>query len=324
MNELSERHSNPLIGKSVEDSISSNKPRMTPDEVLSKLLQRTRPSVHDKTAQEREYQCVDCKDRGSHTIVRGGERYVELCHCRLEKRTAVRFNKARIPFEYWNVQLPITDRVLTIAHVDIKNGITKAIDINRFLEQYLEHLDENIKKRVNLLLCGNNGSGKTLASMIIAREGVLRGYSCYYITMSRYLNLRHQFNDEESLRKVNEIMDVDILVLDDVGKEFYLGKGSWTYSQIEDLFRYRFSKDAITILTSNFNLMADNGFESEYGVSDSDALSPLEKVYLASIRSLLKSSCLCLELIIDSDYRQGRYSQLWETFDLAKLEVREL
>ena len=126
--------------------------------------------VHRPEEDTGEYKCPKCRDRLGWTVQENGHRYWVHCQCRERKILEAKFRKARIPYEYWDIKLPISDTVETFAHRDVIKEEIYQIDINKFLTHYINTLPNQISTRKNLLLFGNNGSGE-----INGEHGYLHG-----------------------------------------------------------------------------------------------------------------------------------------------------
>lgn len=267
---------------------------------------RSQESVGDET-------CPECHGRGGRTVVdsQTGQRVWISCVCREQRIIRLKAQNAGIPSEYLEVSLPLSDEIDAFAYLDITRDAIRQININKFLEQYVTDLDRHIRERRSVLMFGNNGSGKTSASVYIALNALRSGYSVKYITLRRFLNQKMNYSDPEALEEAERVRDVDVLVLDDIGKEFHSASSVRVLVEIEELLRHRFSRDGITILTSNFN-----PFSEEMMVTGS-----VEKVHQESILSLITAHCLCLAIIIREDYRRELGRRLWEGLNLERMGV---
>lgn len=113
---------------------------------------------------------------------------------------------------------------------------------------YIDHLDENIREGVGLILIGENGSGKSAAASIISKEVMCRGASVLFIeeaVLIRKTIEREDFNDEMSFMERAE--GVDLLILDDVG----LSAKSDNLHLTEELVKFRLHRNRSLILTTN-------------------------------------------------------------------------
>jgi DNA replication protein DnaC len=132
---------------------------------------------------------------------------------------------------------------------------------------------------------GGPGQGKTTLAAAIIQEA-MRTFSldvfelnavrpCYFITYASLIDLKGETMDDsvdEAKRNLylgimgdhpDEIRNVKILVLDDVGNEHVSGSG-WNKSMLHHLLRSRFNKGLPTIVTSNILV---EGWIDKYGAA---------------------------------------------------------
>lgn len=305
--------------KNCENGHSHDTPESSMHDTLSAMLKKIEGRIAELEAKPRPQKetspqdtCPDCNGRGGRTVVTNKNVHVWVhCHCHLRQVFRAKLKNAGIPFEYWDFELPLVEEVEAYACLDIKKDEVAEIDINAFLESYTDKLTENMRTQKNVLLFGNNGSGKTFASVIILKEAIRRGYTAKYTTMKRYLNQKFNYKDEEAVAEAELCREVDVLLLDDIGKEFHSNSGIAALVEIEDLLRYRFTQKKITILTSNYNPF-DNHPKG----------SSVEAVHQQSILSLLSAYCLPLYVLIGEDYRLEVGRKLWSGFDIKAMEVK--
>lgn len=261
--------------------------------------------------QKRGQVCPLCNGREGRTVVAdSGHRSWVPCECRERRLLRLKAQNAGIPSEFLDLKLPLSSDIAAFAYLDVSVDKAVQIDINQFLTQYVENLEQHMRDRRSLLLFGNNGSGKTSSSMFIALNAIRKGKSVKYITLRRFLNQKHNYSDPDAIEEAEYVRDVDVLVLDDIGKEFHGGSALRALVEMEELLRYRFSRDGITILTSNFNPFADE-FEGD-GVA---------RVHHESILSLMMAHCLPVAVIITEDYRRELARRLWDGLDITSMEV---
>lgn len=328
MSEPQARHFPPQIGKP-SVNVCNEKPKQDEREdgdfgeerrLLEALLQQI-PDIAKKrrsrfpkplVLNKKEGQvCRLCGGREGRTIVsESGHRHWVPCECREERILRLKAKNAGIPSEFLNMSLPLSQDIAAFAYLDITTDEATQIDINQFLSQYVENLEQHMHDRRSLLLFGNNGSGKTSSSMFVALNAIRKGKTARYITLRRFLNQKFNFSDPEAMEEVEYVRDVDVLVLDDIGKEFHGGSALRALVEMEELLRHRFSRDGITILTSNFN-----PFSVEFEVEG------VARVHHESILSLMLANCLPLAVIITEDYRRELARRLWDGLDIASMEV---
>jgi DNA replication protein DnaC len=129
-----------------------------------------------------------------------------------------------------------------------------------------------------ILYVGPPGVGKTFLSMMCARAAVDNGFPTLCYTMENYIELIKRGYTLEKMSEQAEVPEwylnfrrqqyirtkVQVLVLDDVGKEY--GKDNrWAQSQFNYLFRHRWNNGLCTILTSNIPV-------PEWGVQYSESM----------------------------------------------------
>jgi len=119
--------------------------------------------------------------------------------------------------------------------------------------EYLRSIDKKLDDGTGLILWGANGTGKTAASVVIAKVARSTGASVLFITAEsfRQATLDNEKFDDGLLVK-DRALEVDVLVLDDLGKE-HSGDSTWAERTIENLVRVRSSKKRTTIVTTNLN-----------------------------------------------------------------------
>lgn len=120
--------------------------------------------------------------------------------------------------------------------------------------EYIHRLDEMLDGGIGLLLWGEKGRGKSSASAVIAKETRRRGHTVLYIeseALVTSIRMRLTFDEAESVEE--RARSVDLLVLDDFGKE-YRDEGGMNEKKLESLIRGRVAAERTTILSSNMTL----------------------------------------------------------------------
>ncbi len=86
-----------------------------------------------------------------------------------------------------------------------------------------DEIEVKVKTQGNYLFIGDAGTGKTVNAIWLARQALLQGKTARFMTATECLN---KMNDNQLSNKslFNEILDCDLLVLDDLGREKYTEK----------------------------------------------------------------------------------------------------
>ncbi len=146
--------------------------------------------------------------------------------------------KANIPVKYWDYGL---------------KDLTWCPSAIEKIKKYTDKLDEVHKKGIGLFLYGNNGLGKSLAAAIVLKEALQNGYTARWSMLSELLSLSSDGVYDKDAREEfrNEILEVDFLVVDDIGKTFVSQKSNFTGIHIDFLFRTRSNHCLPIIVTGN-------------------------------------------------------------------------
>jgi len=145
------------------------------------------------------------------------------------------------------------------------------------LIEYLER--DNYGEGLGIVLWGDNGTGKTSAAIAIAKEYRRRGYTALFVRAGELRDMiiaKREF--DEGGTWYDRALDVDVLVIDDLGKEYKAASG-FTEATVEEIIRARAQNLQITLITTN---VAPSGL--------------LKAGYSQSFMALLMESAVMLEL----------------------------
>jgi len=181
--------------------------------------------------------------------------------------------RANLPERYWEASL---------------NAIPDHLDYKHKIEKYLANLVEMMDQGIGLYLwSAENGTGKTSVSALIAKEALRYGKTVFFEESSRLKGMlinKEQFEEGTSIEE--RMMMVDVLILDDVGKEYRTSSG-YAENVIETLIRARVQKVRTTIMTGN--------------VHPKD----MKKIYSEDFAALLKESVVPVN-VTGHDFREAR------------------
>lgn len=100
-----------------------------------------------------------------------------------------------------------------------------------------------------LYLCGPCGAGKSHLAAAIANVLAARGQSVTYASAPDLLRfVRCGFGDGGADERLDALMAIDVLILDDLGAEYLT---AWASEQLFVLLNARYLADRATVLTSN-------------------------------------------------------------------------
>lgn len=221
--------------------------------------------------------CSDCNDSG---YINGKQ-----CHC-------------------------FKDIIKLIAAQDMnRTAQVKLCDFSSFNLDYYDGNDRIVMERIlhkaqnfagafgaeaeNLIMLGDTGLGKTHLSLSIAGAVIEKGYSAVYDTTMNLLKKieREHFSRNSDDESLNTVLDVDLLVIDDLGTEFLT---PFYASIIFKIIDTRLNMERSTIISTNLTL---NEIESRYG---------------KRISSRISSSYICMKFCGDDIRMQKRIAKIKE------------
>lgn len=159
-----------------------------------------------------------------------------------------RLAAANVPRKYW-------------PH-EVENTIIGDPSAVEFVGKAVANVESLIANGLGVAAFGANGSGKTTLCTYILKAALRAGFSAYFFIMESLLSLVKAGFDEVELReRLRRIRDVDVLLLDDLGRE-YTARTGFVEAQVDELFRYRDSMSLTTLFTTN---LSGPACEEKYG-----------------------------------------------------------
>lgn len=188
-----------------------------------------------------EYSCAVCSDTG---FV-----YGKYCEC-------VKALAKQITFSELSKQMPITNQ--KFENFDLKfysdkpdaSGVVPRkimTGILKMAKEYCINFGSNSK---NLLFMGNTGLGKTHISLSIVSEVVNRGFGVIYGSAQNLFAEveKEHFSYSGTTEKMDALLQVDLLVIDDLGTEF---STTFTQSVFYNIVNTRLLNGHPTIINTN-------------------------------------------------------------------------
>lgn len=173
------------------------------------------------------------------------------------ERRAERF-RACIPFDFWEV------RDSEVTH---NRGAWE-----RYVLPYCRALTRARRYGYGLHFEGANGVGKTMFASAILSAAIEANYAAYYTTvLDLTFDLQRGMGNRDVMDRMDELLQVDFLVLDELTKEQYKGAGdSWMRTHVERVLKFRHDNNLPTIVATNADL---DGVTQAYGSTVRSVLS---------------------------------------------------
>jgi len=158
--------------------------------------------------------------------------------------TEVDLKRMGLPARYWSVDC---DGITDIAN-------SRGVSPRDVTISYLRKIDDMYRRGLGILLWGSNGVGKTSIAAVIAKEFRRRYHTVLFMEAaslkSKVINKEHFDEDNTYWQRA---MDVDVLVLDDLGKGVADSK-DFGKNLIDELIRSRNANKKVTMITTNMVL----------------------------------------------------------------------
>ena len=206
------------------------------------------------------YECPLCKDTGYIT----NNYETKMCNCLKQKLFNIEYNKSNFS-NLENQNFSTFDSTVYSSIVDkVKFGSDKSprenIEIIKQISlNFINNFDDLNEK--NLLFTGNTGLGKTFLSSCIANEILKKQKTVLYQTAPIMLDsiIDYRFG-KNSTNIYNNILDVDLLIIDDLGTECI---NNMKFTELFNIINTRLlNQHTITKTIISTNLSIQNLFNS--------------------------------------------------------------
>lgn len=155
----------------------------------------------------------------------------------LTKQVLERLNIGK---RYWTSTLDSLDK--TSAHYQVAT---------KYIDTFPTHYEP---KGIGLYLWGDNSTGKTWTATAIIKSVAQMGYTAYTILGDElkaiYIN-NAMFDPDNSITRWVE--NVEVLLIEDIGKEYNASGSGWAELCFENLLRKRSRNLKVTIITTNLD-----------------------------------------------------------------------
>ena len=200
-----------------------------------------------------EYECKACCDTGYITNLFD----TKMCNCLKQKLFDEQYNKSNITniekenFDFFDLSVysDEIDEKKYGSPISPKENILK---IKNIVENFIENFDNPNEK--NLLFTGNTGLGKTFLSNCIAKELLSKGKTVLYQTAPVMLDtiISSRFDKNGNLNEIyNNILDVDLLIIDDLGTECI---NNMKFTELFNIINTRLLNQNKTVISTNLSI----------------------------------------------------------------------
>ena len=213
-------------------------------------------------ALDRKASC--CEGIGYRLQPRGSLTHAELCHCVQECASCFGQNRRVVDGVAKTCRSPAPSRVVTLinnaslparysaARLDsFSNFSGNGREVVQRVSTWMREFDA--EKPRGLLIGGPVGVGKTYLLAAIAKNFASRGISIRFVDFFQLLlELKAGYaNDKNDAGLLGEMIDVEILLIDELGK----GRNSdWEASILDQLVMGRYNRNKIIVASTNYDL----------------------------------------------------------------------
>ena len=202
------------------------------------------------------YECQACKDSG---YILDETSKTVMCSCLKQNLLNNLYNKSNLSnidkenFENFNEKI-FSDKIISGYGCSPKDNI---INIKNASLKFIENFDDENTK--SLVFTGNTGLGKSYMSNCIANELLKKGKTVLYQTAPVLLEtiIDNKFNKYKTSNTndfYNDILNVDLLIIDDLGTEYL---NAMKLSELFTIINTRIlnlNKVTRTIISTNLNV----------------------------------------------------------------------
>jgi len=190
--------------------------------------------------------CEICSGTGWRPVDRDGARAVERCVCWQNARVAKLLANSGIEPRYARCTL---DGFLVYPNEKLQNAVARA---KKFVREF-PAVDKG------LIFIGPPGIGKTHLAVAILRQLIVerRIRGLFYDVPTLLKNIRSTYNPvvrTAEIDVIRPVMEAELLVLDDLGKE---KPSEWVEETMNLIVGTRYNQKRTTIFTTNFEVLED-------------------------------------------------------------------
>lgn len=150
----------------------------------------------------------------------------------------------------WDFSGFVPEHSIPLASDDPKETLEKMRRVKAVCERYA------IKPKCWLILQGQRGAGKSHLAYAIAKRAMGNGVSVFCHNVPELLDMmRAGYKDGSYDMLLNDLMNVELLVLDDLGAQ---ATTDWTAEKLYEIVNARSRRTLPMVVTTNYNLDDEN------------------------------------------------------------------
>lgn len=181
------------------------------------------------------------------------------CKCSKKFTKAMSLIEANIPEDMWRI-----NRKGNVVEDERVKDLTlrRSVSLKKTIEKFMNSLEVMRKKGYGFVFSGPNGTGKTFFGCKIIIYALRKGYTVHYIMFYDFIEMLKEFDDDFVYSVIDEMLAVDFLFIDELGKEYKTSQ--FVLTNLEKLLKNRRSKKKPTIFATN---MTQEEIRKKYGPS---------------------------------------------------------
>jgi DNA replication protein DnaC len=157
------------------------------------------------------------------------------------------------------------------------------------------HLDDEIFREAGLLFTGRSGRGKTHLAVAILKGLLKKGISCIFVDFHELLaeirNSYDELSQTSELQILRPILNVEVLLLDDIGSQRMT---EWMQDTVFHIINLRYAQKKPLIITTNLTMEPLKGSPQ----------ASLEDRLGYRVISRLYEMCTVIDVDSETDYRK--------------------
>ncbi|MBR1883763.1 MAG: ATP-binding protein [Clostridia bacterium] len=240
-----------LTASKVEREIENQNLEIKVKEIQEKINEKIEKLGYKKEDFEPKFECEKCKDTGYN-----GKNKCSCLKQKILNRVYSQFYMENFDEECFHTFDfgYFSDKVNEEKYGSKKSPRENILEIKAISEKFCSSIEN--KKEKNLLFIGDTGLGKTFLSNCIAGEVIKGGYTAIYQTAPMLMDMITEYKtsfdkDSKVKEKYNQLFEVDLLIIDDLGTET---NTDFKFMELLNIINTRIIKGKKIVISTNLSL----------------------------------------------------------------------